>query len=135
MINNTILEKILFINKYKQEQLSVEVVKANVEKAQKAQEIMLNQQKIAELIVNLANYKNTAYQEKLTNNKVTIIQINQIKFDMEKMRQEIAAAYQDQERLNNEFNTIVEQIAALLEKRKSLVIKETKFEHIQQSAN
>ena len=130
MNKGKLLEKILFLNKHKQEQASIIIAKLNASKIKQAQVIKINQQNIYDITTKLSTYKQSAYQDKLTNVKVSMIEIRKIAYDMEQIRADLAESQKTHTELNNEYEEIGISILAEQAKMKALFIKEAKFEYI-----
>ena len=130
MVPHELLAKILFINKHKQEQISIAINKLNSSKAEIANQIKSNQGHIDGITTNLAEYKQTSYKKKLTNAQVRMIDIRKITYGMEQLRLKLAEAYKNHEQLNQEHQNIDNLILDERAKAKVLLIKEAKFEYI-----
>ena len=133
MADSRLLEKILFINKHKQERLSAVLAKLNAEQAEVALKIQQNQQNIDALGQQIVSYKQNAYQEKLTNTKIGVIEVRKINYDMDQLRLDLENAHKYQTSLSEEYKNFDNLIAAEQAKIKALLIKEAKFEHIMDS--
>lgn len=121
------IKKILFLNKHKQEQVSIQISKINAAQVKKSTEIQNQEQGIKHLITKLSEYKRVEYNEKLKNTQLSILQINKIKHNMTKIKQELSDGYLKQEELYSEYQQLEQQKTETMLHKKMLLIKENKF--------
>lgn len=130
MVDLKLVNKILFLNKHKQERLTLAISKLQAAKAQVIEQLKTNQQTIYDLQQQLITYKQRSYKEQFTNTSLVMLDVRKVSYAMEQQRLTIDEIHKQQEQLKQEQDELEQSIAAEQEQLKELFVKEAKFEYL-----